>query len=172
MRGRAWSAMGLAALLAFQPACGPGTLSEQDRAAVEEEMDGFVASLFEAMNAGDVDGIAGHYDAGPEFFYVGCTVVTRGFDRVRSLMRMYYGSHPDVRFNPQVQATRVLDRDAAAVTVSATTSADEHLFWTFVVHRTAEGWKIAQEHESWSDCPGRRPHPDLQGEPPTPDESG
>ena len=156
---RRLSVLGAAALLVGQVACAQGAVSEREREAIEDELGAFVTSLFDAMNEGDVEAIASHYAATPGFVYVGCTVVTQGFEQVRSLMDMWYSSNPDLTFTHQVQATTVLDRNAAAVSVNATTSQDGYLFWTFVTERTTQGWKIVHEHESWADCPPRRPHP-------------
>lgn len=161
---RGWI-LAIAALVLAQPACAPGDLSEADRARVEEEVSGFVGSLFAAMNEHDVEAISGHYDGSPEFVYVGCTTVRVGFESVQRLMSAWNQANPDATFDHQILATRVLDRDAAAVTVRAATSDGELLFWTFVARRAPDGWRIAYEHESWSDCPDQRPHPTTGGLP-------
>lgn len=161
MGRKRWSVTAAAIVLSFQAGCGPGAPSEAERARVAEEVEGAVASLFEAMNAHDVEAVSGHYRDSPEFTYVGCTTVRVGFDNVRRIMEMWHQASPDVTFDPEVLAVRAITRDVAAATVRATTSEDAMLFWSFILHRDADGWRIAHEHESWADCPDQRPHPSV-----------
>jgi uncharacterized protein (TIGR02246 family) len=150
-----------AIVLTFQAGCGPGALSDTERAGITEEVDGVVASLFEAMNAHDLDAIAGHYDDGADFVYVGCTSVRVGFENVRRIMEMWHRASPEVTFDHEVLTLRAITRDVAAATVRATTSEDTVLFWSFILRRDADGWRIAHEHESWADCPEQRSHPTV-----------
>lgn len=161
MRKTRWQALALMALVAAG-GCGQ-TLSEAERGRVEQEVAVFVDSLFAAMNTNDPDAIAAHYDRSDAFTYVGCTSVRLGFESLERIMRGYYGSRPTVSFEHELVTTRVLDRDGAVATVTATTSDDTILYWTYVVSRTADGWRIVYEHESWADCPEQRPHPSLMG---------
>lgn len=161
MGRKGWSVTGAALVVAFLAGCGPGAPSEADRAQIAEDVEGAVTSLFEAMNAHDVDAIAGHYDGSAEFTYVGCTTVRVGFDNVRRIMELWHRDSPGVTFDAEVLTVRVITRDVAAATVRATTSDDAMLFWSFILHRDADGWRIAHEHESWADCPDQRPHPSV-----------
>ena len=144
-------------------ACGPQqSLTEEQRGALEGEVAVFVDSLFAAMNAHDVDAIAAHYDQTEAFTYVGCTSIRTGFESLRRVMEAYYPANPDVSFEHDVATTRILDRQDAVATVTATTGDDVTLYWSFVLRRSDAGeWRITHEHESWPECPAPRSHPSL-----------
>lgn len=162
MKTIGWAVLGVVALSTFQAGCTTGDLTEDQRAGVAEEVESFVASLFGAMNDHDVDAIVSHYDGSAEFIYVGCTSVRAGFQSLERVMRAWSRTNEDVTFDHEILGTRVLDRRTAAVVVQAVTSDQNVLFWTYVVKRDADGWHVAHEHESWSDCPeARGPHPGM-----------
>lgn len=125
-----------------------------DQAAVVEEAEATVASLFEAMNAADGEAVLDQYSE-DDFSRVSCTQMQdRAF--FGQVVQSYYRSRDSLSFEYEVAASTALGPDAAVVSASGGSPDVDGLFWTWVLHREAGELRIVHEHESWTDCPPPR----------------
>ena len=126
-------------------------MSDAERAAVVEEAEAAVASMFEAMSAADADGVLEHYSAGP-FIRISCTQIQ---DRAlfMTATESYYRTRDSLDFRYQITAGRALSPDAAMVSASGGLPEADGLFWSWVLEREDGALRIVHEHESWPDCP-------------------
>jgi len=140
--------------------CVPAPLSEADRKAVVAEVTEASGQLLDAMNAHDVDRVLSYYSIDSDFIYVSCTEFFFG-PTYRSVAGLYYRPSRDVAFEQEIVQVKVLSRDAAVITAHGSSSRAEHLFWTQVWVRNAEGaWRITHAHQSWPGCDEPpSPHP-------------
>ena len=156
-------------LLSFFPAaCAPGSgsLSQEDVAAITQEVTEAVAGLTEAMNAHDPDRVFAFYRQDEEFFYLGCTSPMVGWGTFSPRVASYYLAAGEVRFDREVVWTQVLSPDVAVVSLKGSSTEAPALFWTEVLQKGANGrWLVTYEHESWPGCPvPRGPHMGTEGE--------
>jgi hypothetical protein len=83
-----------------------------------------------------------------------------GWEAFSSRVGVYYEANPEVEFHQEVLRVQVLSPTVAVAALTGGSSEAEALFWTEVLVREADGWKIAHEHESWPGCsPPSSPHP-------------
>ena len=147
-------------------ACGNPAAQELDVAGITEEVEGAVASLFEAMNSGDGEAVMAHYQGVGNFLYAGITRTAADFENWSAQARAWYASHPDVEFEHQLLSLQVMAPTVAVTAVQGSSTEAEFLLWTHVwVKDDATGrWLITSEHESWPDCVDPpRAHPGTTG---------
>lgn len=151
----------LALLAAFAAACTPATpsLSDAQRAAVEEEARQASVALVDALNAHDADAILAFYALDDDFTQVACTSFIRGGEGFRAITRSLHAGYRDAVYRMDIRRVRVLGPDEAVVFLSGTMLAE--LFVTRVLQRGDDGrLRVVWEHESWPGCPETAaPHP-------------
>jgi hypothetical protein len=144
-------------------------LTEARRAAITNEVNQTVDSLFADMNAHDVDRIFAHYRESDDFLYVTVSETMRSWKTFSTVTRSYWAQHPDVTFKHHIVQTQVLAPNVAVVTMEGSATTAPYLTWTQVYVRENGRWVITLENESW---PGARPpapsHPAME----MPDTSG
>jgi hypothetical protein len=156
------------ATVASLSACGAprATVTDAQRDAATREVTAVVDSLFASMNAGDVDGIYGHYRKSDDFMYVTVARTMRTWDTFSSVTSSFYVQHPDVTFQHHVVQTQVLAPDVAVVTIEGSATTSAHLTWTEVFVKEGGRWVITLEHESWPGAPPPpAPHPMMEPQP-------
>jgi hypothetical protein len=84
-----------------------------------------------------------------------------GFETFAERVTPYYRTNTEITFQQEILRIQILSPTSAVVTLKGSSTGAEHLFWTEVLVREADGrWLIAHEHESWPDCPAPPPlHP-------------
>ena len=151
-------AMTVLAAAALSGCAGTGgadaAMTEAERAAVEEEAEAAIASLFDAMNAADAEAVLDHYSAEP-FDRISCTQI-----QDRSLFmtatESYYRTRDSLDFQYQIRGSRALSPGVAVVSASGGLPDADGLFWTWVLEREDGRLKVVHEHESWPGCPEPR----------------
>jgi len=128
--------------------------------ALREEVRETLSGLTQAMNSGDPDRIFRYYRGDEEFLFLGCTDVLLGWSAFSGRVATFYRANPEVSFQQEVVRIQILSPTVAVAALRGGSSDAEELFWTEVLVREGEGWKIAYEHESWPGCsPAPTPHP-------------
>ncbi len=147
---------------ACQPS--PRSMSEAERATVEEEVRQSLADLVLAMNAHDPEQIFGYFRQTEEFLYLGCTSFLLGWDAYSTRVGSYYKAHPAITFEQEVVEVQVLSPTAAVAAIRGSSTEADALFLTEVLVKEDGAWKITHEHESWPGCPPpSMPHPFTSG---------
>jgi hypothetical protein len=129
-------------------------------AALREEVRGTLYGLTEAMNSHDPDQIFRYYRGDGEFLYLGCTEIVLSWEAFSDRARTFYRANPEVTFQQEVVRIQVLSPTVAVAASRGGSTDAEDLFWTQVLVRGSEGWRVAYEHESWPGCsPAPAAHP-------------
>jgi ketosteroid isomerase-like protein len=130
---------------------GDAGMSDSERVAVVEEAEAAIASMFDAMNAGDAEAVLEYYSAGP-FIRISCTQI-QDPGEFRIATELYYRTRDSLQFHYHVIGSRALSPDAAVVSASGGLPEVDGLFWTWVLEREEGQMKVVHEHESWAGCP-------------------
>jgi uncharacterized protein (TIGR02246 family) len=148
-------------LLAVLSACRGPSFQEEALDSIEAEVREAVASLFDAMNNHDAQGVLSHYERSEGFTYVGVTDVRTTYESFARTIAPWYERHPEVSFQHEVVSVRALPPAAAVVTIRGSSSEGTSLAWTQVFVKDDSGrWLVAHEHEAWPGAPeGPQPHP-------------
>jgi ketosteroid isomerase-like protein len=107
----------------------------------------------EAWNRGDVDGFMRAYARSDSTVFVSDDQITRGWQTVRNRYKLKYASRAKMgklRFSDlEIQP---LGNDAAVVLgrwiLKRATNDNPHGLFTLIFRRTADGWRIVQDHTS------------------------
>jgi ketosteroid isomerase-like protein len=145
----------LGAVAGAAAGCRPGgdVPGEAERARLVAEAEATVAGLFEALNAGDPEGVLDHYLPTEDFIQIACTTIRPGFAQRERVVRQLYGEAREQPIEAQVVSVQPLGRRSATVAARGRGGDGTSLFWTFVLVRDEGGaWRIAQEHQSWPGC--------------------
>jgi uncharacterized protein (TIGR02246 family) len=159
--------MALAALAAVA-ACTKPPLDEQQKTALSDSIEQYVAGPFlAAYNSGNVDAMLALYAPGSGVQSAENGKLYANRDAMAASMRAMYGV-PHVTFHytlatPQVT---VLSRDAVVYSTMVTATMKDStgvespmaLAWTGVFVRTAAGWKVQAEHGSTPPAPAPAAH--------------
>lgn len=132
----------------------PSAFTQEEKAAIAQEVEETLGQLTEAMNSHDQERIFGHFMQSEEFLYLGCTSFLLGFETFSSRIGPFYADNPEVTFQQEVVRIQVLSPAVAVAALRGGSTEAEALFWTEVLVRDEGGqWLIAHEHESWPGCP-------------------
>lgn len=158
-------AFGALPLILVLGACDPQSAQDLDVPQVTAEVEGAVASLFEAMNAGDVDAVLDHYMGDGNFLFAGVTRVLTDREAWSERVQLWYRVNDEVTFEHQLLSLQVLAPTVAVTAIQGGSTEAEFLLWTQTWVKDATGrWLIAAEHESWPECVDPpRAHPGTTG---------
>jgi uncharacterized protein (TIGR02246 family) len=127
--------------------------SESNRDQPASEIRALLQAQQEAWNRGDIDGFMKGYARADSTVFVSDDQVTRGWQTVRNRYKLKYPSRAKMgklRFS-ELEIQRLGD-DAAVVLgrwiLKRATNDNPHGLFTLVLRRTAEGWRIVQDHTS------------------------
>jgi uncharacterized protein (TIGR02246 family) len=140
----------------------PTELTNEVRAAVQEELREALDDLFAAISAHDPDRILEHYADRADFAYIGALSPQFGSARLEEMVRSWAARHADVTVAHRVVHVQVLSSTVAtAFTQGQFSNAETSTVWTHVLVRGDDGrWRVVLEHEVWPGAaePGA-PHP-------------
>jgi len=152
----------VASCMVLSVACTPSgeTLDQARKEALRAEVQETLSGLTQAMNSHDPEQILEYYQGDDDFLYLGCTEVVLGWDAFTQRVGMYYLANPEVTFHQETTWIQILGPTVAVAALRGGSSKAENLFWTEVLVKGADGWKVSYEHESWPGCPvPSAPHP-------------
>jgi ketosteroid isomerase-like protein len=153
-------------MIAALGACSAPTSQEIDVPQVTTEVEAAVASLFEAMSAGDGDAVMAHYIGEGNFLYAGVTRVATDWEAWSGQVKMWYRANAEVTFEHQLLSLQVLAPTVAVTAIQGSSTEAEFLLWTqtWVKDDATGRWLVAAEHESWPECVDPpRAHPGTTG---------
>jgi ketosteroid isomerase-like protein len=150
-------------------ACGKPPLDEQQKTALADSIEQFVAGPFlAAFEHPNVDAIMALYVPGNSVQSVENGTILPDRDSITKVVRAFWGNPQlTARFTLGAAQVAVLSRDAAvysgmingATKDSAGVESPLHFAWTGVFVRTAGGWKLQAEHSSYPPAPPAAPVP-------------
>lgn len=150
----------LSSLLVVSCQSNPGPLDQERKNAIIREVEETLSGLTQAMNSQEAEEVLGYFRESEEFLYLGCTDYLMGWEAFSRRVGFYYEANPEVEFHQEILRVQVLSPTVVVAALTGGSTKAEALFWTEVLVREADGWKIAHEHESWPGCPApSSPHP-------------
>ena len=165
MRRVAFAVLSLAFLAT---ACQPTTeLTEEQKAAIADEIAALHAEAAEAIRARDVDGWLAYFENTDELTFTSCVengavAAYRSWSARADTTYAHYGAIASMdRFDWGDLHTRVLAPNVAVVTTTYEAVATDtagfsfagNATWVAVWVRTDGGWKMANVAETWKDVP-------------------
>ncbi len=160
MRLNGWTAGAAALVLAAGCARAPLPLNDAEKAAIADSVSRMATQMMASMaapaTAAAADKFLSYYVRGEALVHAQYGTIFPTYDSLVAGVRMMFPPGSTYKLTLDQRRVTVLDRDVAVLTAmmngvyadSAGKETPIREAWTAVFHRTADGWKIAADHES------------------------